>query len=64
MLTNDSSFIRTALLTGIAGSLAMMSTKVWLYRPLLAMPGGKSYVFGTAGLFVLYGFIVLGDADR
>ena len=37
----------------------MMSTKVWLYRPLLAMPGGKSYVFGTAGLFVLYGFIVL-----
>src|SRR6202011_6157920 len=59
MLTNDSSFIRTALLTVIAGSLAMMSTKVWLYRPLLALPGGRSYVFGTAGLFVLYGFIVL-----
>jgi hypothetical protein len=59
MLTNHSSFVRTALLTVIAGSLAMMSTKVWLYRPLLALPGGRSYVFGTAGLFVLYGFIVL-----
>jgi hypothetical protein len=59
MRANDPPFIRLALLTSIAASLAMMSAKVLLYRPLLAIPGGRGYVFGTAGLFALYGFLVL-----
>jgi hypothetical protein len=40
MRTNDPSFIRLTVLTGIVASLALMSAKVLLYRPLLAIPRG------------------------
>jgi hypothetical protein len=40
MRANDPSFIRLAVLTGMVASLALMSAKVLLYRPVLAIPGG------------------------
>jgi hypothetical protein len=58
MRANDPSFIRLTVLTGMVASLALMSAKVLLYRPLLAIPGGRGNVLGTAGLLVLYGFLV------
>jgi hypothetical protein len=57
MRANDPSFIRLTVLTGMVASLALMSAKVLLYRPLLAIPGGGK-VLGTAGLLVLYGSLV------
>src|SRR4029077_12194696 len=64
MRPNDPSFTPRAFLPATAASLAMMSAKVLLYRPLLAIPGGQAYVLGTAGLLVLYGFIVLWTTSR
>jgi hypothetical protein len=58
MRANDPSFIRLTVLTGMVANLALMSAKVLLYRPLLAIPGGRGKVLGTAGLLVLYGFLV------
>jgi hypothetical protein len=37
---NDPSFIRMTVLTGMVASLALVSARVLVYRPLLAMSGG------------------------
>lgn len=58
MWTSNRSQIRLALLTGLGASLLMMAAKVWRYRPLLAMPGGWTFVIETAGLLVLYALLV------
>jgi hypothetical protein len=58
MRANDPSFIRLTVLTGMVASLALMSAKVLLYRALLAIRGGPGKGLGTAGLLVLYGFLV------
>jgi hypothetical protein len=58
MRASDPSFIRLSVLTGMVASLALMSAKVLLYRPLLAIPGGRGKVLGTAGLLVLHRFLV------
>ena len=59
MRANDPSGIRFVFLAGIALSLTMMCMKVWLYRPLLAMPGGSAYVVEAAGLLVVYALVAL-----
>ena len=36
-----------------------MGTKVFLYRPLLALPGGSAFVFETTLVLLLYGILVV-----
>ncbi|MCU1262156.1 MAG: hypothetical protein JWO80_5041 [Bryobacterales bacterium] len=51
--------IRLALLTGVTLSLAMMGIEVFLYRPLLAKPGGSAFVFETTLVLLFYGVLVV-----
>jgi hypothetical protein len=37
----------------------MMGIQVFLYRPLLAMPGGATYVFETTVVLLLYGILIV-----
>jgi hypothetical protein len=53
------STIRFALLVGIALSLALMGVRVWLYRPLLVMPGGSTFVLDTALVLLLYAVLIV-----
>jgi hypothetical protein len=51
--------IRFALLVVVILSLMMMGIQVFLYRPLLAMPGGASFVFETTVVLLLYGMLIV-----
>src|SRR5216684_2068149 len=51
--------IRFALLVGVTLSLTMMGIKVFLYRPLLAMPGGSTFVLETTVVLLLYGMLIV-----
>jgi hypothetical protein len=51
--------IRFALLVGITLNLTMMGIKVFLYRPLLAMPGGSTYVLETTVVLLLYAALIV-----
>jgi hypothetical protein len=51
--------VRFALLVGITLSLTMLGIQVFLYRPLLAMPGGSTFVFETATVLLLYGMLIV-----
>jgi hypothetical protein len=51
--------IRLALLAVLAVSLFMMSTKVYFYRPLLALQGGRTFVIETASLLAVYALLVV-----
>jgi hypothetical protein len=53
------STVRIALLVGITLSLTMMGISVFLYRPLLAMPGGPTYVLETTVALVAYGSLIV-----
>ncbi|MGI8745307.1 MAG: hypothetical protein ACR2NN_22585 [Bryobacteraceae bacterium] len=59
MRADNPSTIRVALVTGIAISLIMMAVKVFLYRPLLAIPVGLAFVLETTGLLVSYAVLVV-----
>jgi hypothetical protein len=64
MLATSRSATRLTLLTGIAFAMLMMFSKVFFYRPLLGMPGGKTFVFEAAGLLIAYAVVVLWTTDR
>ena len=51
--------IRFALLVGVTLSLSMMGIQVFLYRPLLAMPGGSTFVLETTVVLLLYGMFIV-----
>ena len=51
--------IRFALLVVVILSLTMMGIQVFLYRPLLAMPGGATFVFETTVVLLLYGMLIV-----
>jgi hypothetical protein len=51
--------IRFSLLVGVTLSLTMMGIQVFLYRPLLAMPGGSTFVLETTGVLLLYGILIV-----
>ena len=51
--------IRFALLAGIALSLTMMGIRVFLDRPLLAMPGVSTFVLETTVVLLLYGMLIV-----
>ena len=64
MLATSRSVTRLTLLTGIAFAMPVMSSKVLSYRPLLGMPGGKTFVFESAGLLIAYAVVVFWTTDR
>src|ERR1700680_1020456 len=51
--------IRFALLVGVTLSLTMMGIKVFLYRRLLAMPGGSTFFLETTGVLLLYATLIV-----
>ncbi len=59
MPSSSTSLIRLTLLACIAAALLIMSSKVWSYRPLLAIPDGRASVIETAGLLFLYALFVI-----
>lgn len=63
MLATNRLVTRLSLLTGIALALFMMSTKVFFYRPLFALPGGKTFVIEAAVLLLAYAVVVFWTTD-
>jgi hypothetical protein len=59
MRASNSLTIRFALLAGVTLSLAMTGLQVFLYRPLLAMPGGSTFVLETTIVLLLYGMLIV-----
>lgn len=55
---------RLFLLAAIALSFAMMALKIFLYRPLLAMPGGLAIVLEITALLVAYASAVVWVTTR
>jgi uncharacterized RDD family membrane protein YckC len=53
-----------ALLAAIAFSFAMMTITVFLYRPLLTMPGGLAIVLEITGLLAAYALSVVWVTTR
>jgi hypothetical protein len=52
------STIRFALLVGVTLSVTMIGSQVFLYRPLLAMPGGSTFISETTAVLLLYGMLI------
>ncbi len=64
MKTAAASTVRWALLLGIVLNLALIGIRVFLYRPLLAMPGGLNFVVEPALLLMVYGLLVMWTTAR
>ena len=56
--------VRLTLLLGITLDLAMIGIRVFLYRPLLAMPGGLQFVVEPVLLLIVYGLFVVWATSR
>lgn len=56
--------IRFVLLVGVTLSLTMIGIQVFLYRPLLAMPGGSTFVRETTAVLLLYGMLIVWATRR
>jgi hypothetical protein len=64
MKTAVPSTVRLALLLGVTLNLAMISLRVFFYRPLLAMPGGLKFVIEPALLLTVYALLVVWATSR
>jgi hypothetical protein len=51
--------IRFALLVAVTLSLTMIGIEVFLYRPLLAMPGGSTFVLKSTVVLLLYEMLIV-----
>ena len=63
MIAINRSVTRLILLAALGFAMLMMSSKVFFYRPLLGMPGGKTFVIETAVLLIAYAVVVLWTTD-